>query len=230
MKKTTQTTFALILTAIIGVAIFYAYNGSTATLPTAAERKILDVQNERLTKGDAQAPVKIVEYADILCPYCAKANEETIPQIQTSYIDKGQVQYEVRLVAMIAPDSARAAEGAYCAADQNKFWKYLDTAYKDTWEQYYSKNMTPRDVTMFSDVNVHTFASKIGLDMATWQQCMADGKYEATLTQNQQQMSDIGANGTPLFIINGKEYNGAPPFSLFKTVIDAELRQTNKGS
>lgn len=69
-----------------------------------------------------------MEFADILCPYCAKANQQVIPQIKSNYIDTGKVHYEVRLVAMIAPDSQHAGEGAYCAAKQGKFWNYLDTA------------------------------------------------------------------------------------------------------
>lgn len=112
--------------------LFFSYGGSTQEPLSESDQKVLNVQDKRLTKGDSAAPVKIVEYADILCPYCAKANEEIIPQIQSNYIDKKQVHYEVRLVAMISPDSQRAGEGAYCAAEQDKFWDYLDAAYQDT--------------------------------------------------------------------------------------------------
>lgn len=121
MKKTTLVVGALIVAIIIGGWVFFSSGTSKQTSLTTSEKKVLDVQDKRLTKGDASAPVKIVEYADILCPYCAKANEETIPQIQSNYIDKKQAHYEVRLVAMISPDSQRAGEGAYCAAEQNKF-------------------------------------------------------------------------------------------------------------
>lgn len=193
---------------------------------TDTQKKILEVQDERLTKGDKSAPVKIIEYADILCPYCAKANEEIIPQIQSNYIDKNQAHYEVRLVAMIAPDSERAAEGAYCAAEQNKFWDYLNTAYRDSWNNYYSKDKSPEDVKLFSKTGIYGFAKSIGLEMFAWQQCMDQGKYADTITQNQKKMKEIEAYGTPHFIINDKSYNGAPPFPAFKAVIDGELNHT----
>lgn len=227
MKKTTIILGAVIAVMVIGGWLFLTYGGSTEQKPlSASQQQVLNVQDKRLTKGDENAPVKIVEYADILCPYCAKANEEIIPQIQSNYIDEKQVHYEVRLVAMISPDSQRAGEGAYCAAEQNKFWDYLDTAYKDTWENYYSQNKTPQDVPLFTERNIYSFASRVGLDTLSWQQCMDSGKYAETITANQDKMSEIKAYGTPHFIINGNNYNGAPPFSSFKAVIDAELNKS----
>lgn len=215
---------------IIGGWLFFT-NGVTQPEPLSeAEQKVLEVQDTRLTKGVAAAPVKIVEYADILCPFCAKANEEIIPQIQTNYIDKQQAHYEVRLVAKVSPDSQRAGEGAYCAAEQNKFWEYMDTAYKDTWNNFYSQNKTPQDVNVFSKSNIYGFAKKVGLDMLPWQQCMDSGKYAKTIAANQAKMREIEAYGTPHFIINGNNYNGAPPFSSFKAVIDAELNKSKAGA
>lgn len=215
---------------IVGGWLFFSYGGSKQQPLTKSEQKILDVQDKRLTKGDIDSPVKIVEYADILCPYCAKANEEIIPRIQSSYIDKKQVHYEVRIVAMISPDSQRAGEGAYCAAEQNKFWDYIDTAYKDTWNNYYSQNKTPEDVELFTERNIYSFASRVGLDAPSWQQCMDSDKYAKTIADNQAKMIEIKAYGTPHFIINGENYNGAPPFSSFKAVIDAELNRSKAGS
>ncbi|MGK2896177.1 MAG: DsbA family protein [Candidatus Saccharimonadales bacterium] len=226
MNKTSIILGVTIVAVAAGAWLFFNYGDSKQQPLSDSEQQVLTVQDKRLTKGDESAPVKIVEYADILCPYCAKANEEIIPKIQSNYIDKNQAHYEVRLVAMISPDSQRAGEGAYCAAEQNKFWDYLDTAYKDTWNNYYSQNKTPQDVDLFTEKNIFSFASRVGLDMLLWQRCMSSGKYEKTITANQEEMSEIKAYGTPHFIINGNNYNGAPPYSSFKAVIDAELNKS----
>lgn len=230
MKKTMIILVIAVTAVIVGFWTFFTYGGYTRQPLTDDQKKVLDVQDTRLTKGNKKAPVKIVEYADILCPFCAKANEEIIPQIQSNYIDSGKVHYEIRLVAMIAPDSERAGEGAYCAAEQNRFWNYIDTAYSDTWDNYYSQNKTPEDVPLFGQANIAGFASRVGLDKLQWQQCMDGGKYKETIAQNQQKMSEIDAYGTPHFIINDKNYNGAPPFQTFKAVIDGELNQIKAGS
>lgn len=212
---------------------FFTYSGSSGSShprPVAkVQQSILNVQDKRLTKGAENAPVKIVEYADILCPYCAATNEVTMPQVQSNYIDKGLVHYELRLVAMIAPDSELAGEGAYCAADQNKFWDYTNTAYGETWNKYYTHNKMPKDVTLFTQNNISSFANHVGLDVPVWQQCMNQGKYANTIAQNQQKMTEIKAQGTPELIINGTYYSGAPPYSSLKAIIDAELNKAKAG-
>lgn len=230
MRKIPIAIGVAVLLAIIGGWMLITNNGDSQKQTSEANKQILSTQDGRLAKGDENAPVKIVEYADILCPYCAKANEEVLPKIQSDYIDKNLAHYEVRLVATISPDSHRAASGAYCAAEQDKFWSYLDTAYSDTWNNYYSQNKTPSDVPLFTERGIDGFAEKVGLDMIEWRQCMDEGKYDQILEDNRNAMSELDAFGTPHFIINGSNYNGAPPFSAFKAVIDAELNKSKSES
>lgn len=202
---------------------FFTYGGHKQ--PQAKTLTILHTQDKRLSQGSETAPVKIVEYADVLCPYCAKANLDTIPKIKAAYIDTNKAHYEVRLVALIAPDSQRAAEGAYCAAEQNKFWDYLNTAYQQTWNDYYSKGKTPEAIPLFQQGRIDEFARGLSLDMLKWNDCMQSGKYISVINANQTTMSQIKAYGTPHFIINGQNYNGAPPYSSFKAVIDEALHR-----
>lgn len=210
--------------AIGGLWLFFAYGGNTGQ-PQKTSVSLLKVADEKLSKGNPDAVVKIVEYADILCPFCSKVNADVIPKIQTDYIAQGKVHYEVRLVAMIAPDSQRAGEGAYCAAEQNKFWGYLDSAYQRTWKDYYSSDKSPEDVPLFAQSNIRTFARSVSLDMFDWDRCMESGKYKQVMLQNQTKMKEIGAFGTPHFIINDTNYSGSPPYATFKGVIDAALRK-----
>ena len=189
---------------------------------------VLAIQDQRLSQGDANAPVKIVEYTDILCPYCAQANANIIPRIKSDYIDTKKAHYEVRLVARIAPDSKRAAIGAYCAAEQGKFWEYLDTAYTRTWNEFYSSNKSPEEVNLFSELLITDFAKRLGLDMPSWQTCLTSGKYDSALEKNQAKMREMEAYGTPHFVINEKSYSGAPPYPAFQAVIDGELKKAGK--
>jgi protein-disulfide isomerase len=211
-----------LIVAVGGLWIFFVYGGHTDQLPKQSA-SMLNIADKKLSKGTTGAPVKIVEYADILCPFCAKVQSDVFPKIQTEYIDTNKVHYEVRLVGMIAPDSARAGEGAYCAAEQNKFWDYLNGAYKQTWDDYYSHDKSPEDVPLFSQANIGDFARSVSLDMFDWSHCMESGKYKAVMLGNQTKMKEIGAFGTPHFIINNTNYSGAPPYAIFKSTIDAEL-------
>lgn len=208
--------------------IFFNYGGSADSGQSTKQSTILDTKDEHLSLGESDAPVRVVEYVDVLCPYCAEANHEIIPKIKSDFIDSGKVHYEVRLVGMIAPDSKPAAEGAYCAAEQNMFWNYLDTAYQKTWDDYYSKGDTALDIQMFSSAKIGDFADSIGLDRLVWQRCMDKASYADTIARNQADMRNMKAHGTPHFVINDHQYNGAPPYQSFKAVINSELKQSPK--
>lgn len=228
MKRSILITILLMLTAIAGIAGFFMLGGQT-TSPATKDFSVLDVEDKRLTKGNDSAPVAIVEYADMLCPFCAIVNEEVMPLVQADYIDTDKARYEIRLVAMIAPDSQRAAEGAYCAAEQNKFWDYTDLAYKVTLQDYYSQNKKPHEVPIFSDTQINQFAGRVGLEVSLWRECLDSGKYAEVIEKNQATMSEMKAYGTPHFIFNDQSYSGAPPYPLFQKALDAEYNKKIQG-
>src|SRR6266404_7830642 len=74
--------------------------------------------------GDAKAPMKLVEYTDLQCPFCQQFHNATFAQIKANYIDTGKVRYVNRDFPLDFHENARRAAGAArCAADQNKFWE-----------------------------------------------------------------------------------------------------------
>lgn len=227
MKKSNIVIVAIVVLIIAGIAALSMSGGTTQKGVPAQTANLLKTHSAKLSLGKESAPVRIVEYSDILCPYCAKINEKVVPQIKSDYIDTGKVHYEVRPVAVIAPDSQRAAEGAYCAADQSKFWDYYNTAYKVTWDNYYSKGKLPSDISIFSASSIASFGNSVGLDMGTWSTCLSQHNDAAEITNNQQELQAEGASGTPFFVINSQVYSGAAPYSVFQTIIDAELRKAS---
>lgn len=214
----------LTLIVITGITTYFIFGAQTKSPPTK-DLSVLDVEDRRLTKGGDEAPVAIVEYADMLCPYCAKVNEEVMPRLQADYIETNKARYEIRLVAMIAPDSQRAAEGAYCAAEQNKFWDYVDLAYKETWQNYYSRSKSPQEVPIFKVGQITQFASRLGLDVSKWQGCLDSERYAEVLEKNLAKMSEMKAYGTPYFLFNDQSYSGAPPYPFFQKALDAEYNK-----
>lgn len=224
---------AIILAIIIGGLIvagwaFFAFGGQTVGTLSQSQQEVLSTKDKRLTKGDPDAPIKIVEYADVLCPFCAKNFVKTWPKLKRDFIDTGKVYYEMRLVGVISPDSGRAARGAYCAAEQGAFWDYMHKAYTTTWNNYYSKGMKPSAVDLFSSDKIGEFVDGLGLNQQQWQRCLDSGKYAGTIAQNQSRMRKMGARGTPYFIIGGHGYSGAPPYNIIKKTIEAELNRAQQ--
>ncbi|HEX8993566.1 MAG TPA: DsbA family protein [Anaerolineales bacterium] len=168
------------------------------------------------TMGDPKAPVKIIEYADFQCPYCRAFWQETEPQIVATYVKTGKVYYEYRSVgAFIGPESASAAEAAYCAGDQGKFWQYHDLLYT---------NWTGENVGDFSSANLRKFATSLGLDQTAFNACLSSGKYVQRLQADVTNARSAGVRATPSFLINGKLIKGAQPFSVFQQAIEAALQ------
>lgn len=181
------------------------------------------LQNPSMILGNKNAPVTMVEYADFLCPYCAKYSNEVEPQVKQNYIDTGKVKFEFRPIAYIASDSARAAEGGYCAADQNKFWQYHDYVYKTTWQDYYSKATPPEQIPIFKQANIKAVAVAAGLDGNAFLSCIDSGRHKAEVAKLTADAQSKGISGTPHFLINSQSFTGFAPYSVVKTTIDSFL-------
>jgi len=167
--------------------------------------------------GDPNAPVKIIEYSDFQCPYCARFTKETEQQIIDAYVATGKVYFEYHSFGeFIGVESRRAAEAAYCAGDQNKFWPMHDIIFA---------NQTSENAGAFTDKRLTAFADKVGLDAGKFSDCFSSGKYAARVTQDGTDGTAAGVKATPSFTINGKLFEGAQPFSAFQTEIDALLKK-----
>lgn len=79
--------------------------------------------------GNKNAPVTIIEFADFQCPFCERWFNGTEGQIIKNYVDSGKAKFIFRNYAFLGQDSVTAAEGAYCANEQGKFWQYHDFMY-----------------------------------------------------------------------------------------------------
>ena len=62
-------------------------------------------------KGDANAPVTIVEFSDFECPFCGRFYSQTLGQIESEYIDTGKVKFVYRDYPLdFHPNAQKAAE------------------------------------------------------------------------------------------------------------------------
>ncbi len=165
--------------------------------------------------GDLNAPVKIIEYADFQCPYCMRFHQETEPQIIDQYVKTGKVYFEYHSVgAFLGDESGAAAEAAYCAGDQGKFWEYHDTLFS---------HWTGENVGDFTNDKLQQYAAALGLDQSSFNNCLSSGKYAPLVQQDATDARAAGVKATPSFLINGKLVEGALPFSAFQQAIEAAL-------
>jgi protein-disulfide isomerase len=79
--------------------------------------------------GAADAPVTLVEYADLQCPYCAQYAADVLPELVRTYVRTGDVKLVFRGLAFIGPDSTTALRAVVAAGNQNRLWDVLHLLY-----------------------------------------------------------------------------------------------------
>lgn len=79
--------------------------------------------------GSPQAPVTMIEYVDLQCPYCRAFETEAMPDLVSRYVRTGKVKIEARLLAFIGPDSERGRLAAIAAGQQGKLFNLTELLY-----------------------------------------------------------------------------------------------------
>ncbi|HAA55458.1 MAG TPA: hypothetical protein DCE42_11925, partial [Myxococcales bacterium] len=76
------------------------------------------------SKGNPNAPIKIVEFSDFQCPFCSRA-VGTLKKLQKAYGDKVQIFF-MNFPLSFHKDAHLASQAALAAGEQAKFWEYHD--------------------------------------------------------------------------------------------------------
>jgi protein-disulfide isomerase len=79
--------------------------------------------------GNAKAPVTLVEYADLQCPYCARVSTTEFPGIVRDYVRAGRVRVIFRGLSFVGPDSETALQTALSAGSQQRLWHVVQLLY-----------------------------------------------------------------------------------------------------
>ena len=172
------------------------------------------MQNGSPILGDPNAKITIVEFGDYQCTYCHLFHENTKDALLQQYVNTGKVNFVFRDFPLNGPDSVLAAEAAYCAGDQDKYWQYHDELYK---------NWAGEKTGWVNQKSLDKFATTVGLDLDKFDKCISDKKYEQKVTDNYNFGQKIGIDGTPSFIIfGGKDITKivvAQPISVFEQAL-----------
>jgi protein-disulfide isomerase len=190
--------------AVIGIGVV-GYNvgsgvfGNAVSTPVEVEGldnpETLVAMARGVTKGDADAPITIVEFGDFQCPSCGAFGQQVKPQVDLSFLTSGQAKfvfYDFPLVS-IHPNAFLAARAARCAEDQGKFWEYHDELFRQ--QARWSAQPSPAGA-------FEGYAGDIGLDKGDFGSCLNSDRHAALVTANMQLGQVMGVSGTPTILIN----------------------------
>jgi protein-disulfide isomerase len=173
----------------------------------------------RITEGSAwgpvDAPVKIVEYSDFGCTYCRQFALNQGKQLQQEYEKTGKVRFDSRSFIIEGPSTRDAANAAYCAAEQGRFWDYADVLF--------NKSGTAQPEVVFAKAALKNYGAQLALDAAKFNACVDKGQYLPEVQSQNNEGIARGVKATPTFFINGKKMEGAAPYAEFKATVDAAL-------
>ena len=172
--------------------------------------------------GNANAPVRLVEFADLQCPFCREYTLQTLPQLVQDYVRSGKVRMEFRDLAFLGKDSVTAGRHAAAAGEQDKLWNFIDVFYFNQGEEN-SGYVTPSFL--------HTIDKAAGVDSAKADAFAASPASLAPIKQANTMGDQLGVQSTPTVLV-GKRGGalqqvqaGPTDVATFKQAIDGVLGQ-----
>jgi protein-disulfide isomerase len=159
--------------------------------------------------GPADAPIRLVEFADYECPYCARMNPE-IKKLRDEFGDKLSVYYKDLPLPMHA-QSQKAAEAARCAGQQGKYWEYHDLLFS---------------ASGMGSAQLKDFAHQLKLEQAKFDQCLDSGAEASAVQSDYHEAQQLGLSGTPSFFLNGRFFTGAVDYKMLRDLVQQQLVAT----
>ncbi len=180
--------------------------------------------------GRPDAPVTLVEFTDFQCPFCRRHSLGTKQQLVEDYVDAGKLRYVQREfpIESLHPQAFKAAEAALCAGDQGQYWEIGARFFED------QTKLQPSDLL--------DHAEALGLDMASFKECVESGKYAPRVRADLRAGQAAGVTGTPSFFLGvtdpdspdelkvTKMIRGAQPYAAFQQTIEELIAEAGKGS
>lgn len=180
--------------------------------------------------GEADAPIKVVEYTDFGCPFCSEWNGfDASPRtpidkmniadnLESQYIDTGEVEliskdYPVPNLHPNGPEAHKAANCVY-EHEQDSYFDFHDQLLdrRDAWMQSGDGNI---------EGTFRNISNDLGLDTETVMQCYESSENQEANEDKNNALQNVGRFGTPTFFVGNREkgfvkITGAQPLSRFE--------------
>lgn len=179
--------------------------------PAAAQDSI-DPDSLRNTRGEGD--ITVVEYSDLECPFC-KQFHGTLQQLLAD--NEGEVRWSYKHFPLTSlhPKAQREAEASECAAEQGKFWEYVDRIIE----------ITPSN-NKLEDQELFNTAEFVGLDVDEFTDCLESGAMKDRVAQDAAEAQALGGTGTPFSVLIDEDGNvigtipGALPIASLQQALD----------
>jgi protein-disulfide isomerase len=160
-------------------------------------------------RGPQHAPITLVEYGDLECPFCGQA--ESVLRVLLA--DFGDLRYVWRHLPLtdVHPHAQLAAEATEAAAAQGSFWEMHDLLFEH------------QDALRAQ--NLHEYAAELGLDVDRFINDLRKHVWASRVAEDVDSADLSGVSGTPTFFINGRRHHGAYDVGTLTAAVKAAKAQ-----
>jgi protein-disulfide isomerase len=159
--------------------------------------------------GPSEAKVTVQIYGDFQCPAC-KAAEPALKLVMDKYQDRVAFVWKDFPLMSIHPNARAAANAAWCAKAQGKFWEYHDELYaqQNAWSGLRSL-----------DEAFAGYAKNVGmLDETVFRSCFQSRAHDDKVMAGVSEGTRNGVDRTPTYFINNERVFGMTPAEWYEKI------------
>jgi protein-disulfide isomerase len=108
--------------------------GSALVGVTEARARFAGIPQDGAALGRPGAPVTLVEFLDLQCPFCAQWDLQVLPAV-LERVRRGELRIVMRPLAFLGPDSVKAVALAGAASLQDRLWQFVDIFFHNQREE-----------------------------------------------------------------------------------------------
>ncbi len=164
---------------------------ATLFLAACVDTTGISPSSSRQPKGNPLSVVLVTEYADLECPACRAANDSIVKPLVAKYGNQIAYTFKHFPLRSLHRHTMELSEAAECAADQGKFWEYLDTAF-DKQPELKAGSAAEWGEALVDDDDLFSRCVRSHI------------KKDAILADYDEGVA-IGVQGTPTFFVSGKQ-------------------------
>jgi protein-disulfide isomerase len=141
-----------------------------------------------------QGKTILIEFSDFQCPFCARAHEN-IKQFMQQRSGEVTLVYKYLPLSQIHPEAISAAQAAWAAQQQGKFWEFHNALFE---------NQDQLGTELYQAT-----AKKLGLDLTKFDRDRRSKAAQTAIENDLELANSLDLRGTPTFLMNGQLFSGA---------------------
>jgi len=167
----------------------------------------IPVESSKEPAGNPNGVITIQEFSDLQCPACRVAHAKVSVPLVKKYGDSVRFEWKHFPLRSIHRYAQTAAEASECAADQGKFWEYIDIVFE------HQDSISPDAILRW--------AAELNLDQDLFERCWKSRAKKGIVDDDYKEGREMGVGGTPTFFVDGEQ----TPTNELDQIIEERLSQ-----